>query len=152
MKTTQSSTERQLDLTISALARSVRKAVREAEKAPPADASAAWAAVEHRSGLLQNFLQVAGDFLERTATRRPQAESEVSAAPVAEPEPKPEVPAATETAPAPKTPAPEEPAVPTAMFAAAAAAEVERLRQKPPRQQFDTAPMILRDGKWVNAA
>src|SRR5690606_8520711 len=55
-------TRRQLELTVNALSRSFRKAIRHAERlerdnAPLEEQDAAWERVNHRSALLQDFIK-----------------------------------------------------------------------------------------------
>lgn len=70
--------ERQLDLTINALARSLRKTLRLAEAESPGGTSRIWAAVEHRAALLKTIVEAAVQFGQRHhAPVQPQVAAQV---------------------------------------------------------------------------
>lgn len=66
-------TDRQLELTLNALARSVRKVLRLAEQQDPTGQQEIWNAVEQRLRLFQDFLKVTRQF---AAGQKPESEIE----------------------------------------------------------------------------
>jgi hypothetical protein len=117
------STARQLELTLNALSRSVRKAIRHAEKEAPERSDGPWEVVEHRLYLLKLLMETV-----KEVAREAEPEAEPVPAPVPEVEPAAE--------PVPSTPVPTPAPV----------------KPPYPSQDKDSVPMIRQGDKWIYPA